>query len=161
MTRRVEGGEDLLTEATALVERIKLRLSGSPDAIVAGFRRDCSLSMFFGTEPVYQFNSAGELRRAFDHGKPYKAQDRSLLCIDRQHKPGKVELVSRPLAEGQLCEFSRKMLAHLSELETALREGSFEIEGQVPSDADIVARLREWLDMHGHDFRPARTPHAK
>ena len=84
-----------------------------------------------------------------------------LLCIDRQKKVGKVELAGRPLGKEQLREFSRKMLAHLSELETALREGSFEIEGQVPSDADIVTRLREWLDMHGHDFRPARTPHAK
>jgi len=41
--------------------------------IVAGFRRDGSGSVYFDAEPVYQFNSAGHLRRGFAAGKMFKA----------------------------------------------------------------------------------------
>src|SRR5688572_26999220 len=68
MSRRESDREDLLREATALVERVELLVPGEGEPVVAGFRRDGSLSVFFGPEAVYQFNSAGELRRAFAGG---------------------------------------------------------------------------------------------
>src|SRR5204863_2544475 len=75
MAREESSREDLLREATALVERIELIPNGSTSdgRIVAGFRRNGALSVFFGEDPVYQFNAAGELRRAYTDGKLLKA----------------------------------------------------------------------------------------
>ncbi len=70
MARDESSREDLLREATALVERIELvphatdPLIAASDLfdkhIVAGFRRDGALSVFFGEDPVYHFNAEGE-----------------------------------------------------------------------------------------------------
>ena len=73
--------EDLLREATALVERIELvphrdRQFDASEPIVVGFRADGALSIFFGDDPVYQFNAAGELRRAYCDGLLFKAVQR-------------------------------------------------------------------------------------
>ena len=70
MARDESDREDLLREATALVERIELAPADAADDehIVAGFRRDGALSIYFGADPVYHFNSAGELRRAYCDG---------------------------------------------------------------------------------------------
>ena len=75
MARRESDREDLLREATALVERAELTIEGFDEPIVVGFRRDGSASFFFGADPVYQFNTAFELRRAFVVGLLYKAEE--------------------------------------------------------------------------------------
>src|SRR5262245_38318908 len=72
MARQESDREDLLREATALVERAELKVAGEPEPVTVGFRRDGSLSVFFGSVAVYQFNTAGELRRAFADGLLYK-----------------------------------------------------------------------------------------
>lgn len=68
MARDESRREDLLREATAFVERIELVPSSSTSKaaetpIVVGFRADGALSVFFGEDPAYQFNAAGELLR--------------------------------------------------------------------------------------------------
>src|SRR5688572_18570527 len=65
MARQEQDREDILREATALVERVELLIPEFPEPIVAGFRRDGSASFFFGADPVLQFNAQGKLRRAF------------------------------------------------------------------------------------------------
>ncbi len=47
MARQPEVREDFLTEATALVERVELRVAGCREAIVAGFRRNGSATVMF------------------------------------------------------------------------------------------------------------------
>ena len=53
--------EDLSAEATALVRRAEFVAPAADrpndeSPLVAGFRRDGSLSVYFGEDPVYQFN---------------------------------------------------------------------------------------------------------
>ena len=57
MAREEHARENLIAEATALVERVELLLAGLPEPVVAGFRPDGSASLFFADDPVYQFNS--------------------------------------------------------------------------------------------------------
>src|SRR5215216_4505512 len=93
MAREGSSREDLLREATALVERIELlprttdRSMVASDLvgehIIAGFRRDGALSIFFGEDPVYQFNAAGALRRAYCDGKLLKAARGRLAALQR------------------------------------------------------------------------------
>ena len=83
MAREEADREDLLGDATAFVERIEWRLpSGDPTAqsdppgqiVFAGFRADDAVSFYFDADPVYHFNAAGQLRRAFCQGLLLKAE---------------------------------------------------------------------------------------
>ena len=82
MSRTEQDREDLLREATALIERVELRVSGWSESVVAGFRRGGQASFFFGADLVYQFNAALQLRRGFHNGQLIKAEDGRL---ERHH----------------------------------------------------------------------------
>jgi hypothetical protein len=145
MARHESQREDLLREATALVERVELRLPDQPEAIVAGFRRDGSASFFFGVSPVYQFNSRRELRRGFLSGLLYKAERGRLVEMRRERTAGAVELHSRPLTADENAEFlltAKNELIHLRET-LAARQGK--VIGQVPADRDVAGRVLAWL----------------
>jgi len=73
MAREEEPREDLLREATALVERVELQIEGFAETIVAGFRRDGAASFYFGQDFVFQFNTANQLRRGYVEGRLFKA----------------------------------------------------------------------------------------
>jgi hypothetical protein len=166
MARDESSREDLLREATALVERIELRIIGSdavpPDSvdhIVVGFRANGSASFFFGEDPVYQFNSAGELRRAYIGGLLFKAARGRLVSIERNRQPKEVQLLSRHLIDNEQIEFADKMRGRLRGLADSLQKGRFAVIGQVPAGADLLNRVRNWLAAH--DGMPiAATPGA-
>src|SRR3954453_924358 len=92
MARTESDREDLLREATALVERVELQVDGLEQPIVVGFRRDGSASFFFGAEAVYQFNSAGEFRRGYIDGLLYKAERGSVIALERERSETAVNL---------------------------------------------------------------------
>src|SRR5262245_28859244 len=96
MSLHEENREDLLREATALVERVEFTI-GVGEPIVAGFRRDGSASFFLEPAVVYQFNLACQLRRAFLHGQLYKAENGRLIRLTRQRAETAVELVRHDL----------------------------------------------------------------
>ncbi len=97
MARDEEDREDLLREATALVERVELQIYGLLESVVAGFRRDSAASFFFGQDVVYQFNTACELRRGFFEGKLLKAERGRLIQLTRQRTAESVNLVRHEL----------------------------------------------------------------
>src|SRR4051794_11841558 len=97
MARHESDREDLLREATALVERVELTMAGSEEPIVIGFRRDGSCSMFFGADPVYQFNTQAELRRAFREGRLVKAEGGRLVALERRREAGQLVLLRHAL----------------------------------------------------------------
>ena len=101
MARQEQPRENLIAEATALVERVELLLAGVPEPIVAGFRAEGSASLFFGDDPVYQFNARGQLRRAFVGGRLYKADAGRLVEMTRQRQAGRIQLVGRRAAGGR------------------------------------------------------------
>src|SRR3954462_9073696 len=107
MAREESSREDLLREATALVERIELIPNGSTSDghIVAGFRLNGALSLFFGEEPVFQFNACGELRRAYSDGKLLKADRGRLAALGRVRTQNEVQLVRHELNEAEIVQF--------------------------------------------------------
>src|SRR3954451_8705906 len=111
MARDESNREDLLREATALVERIELIPNGAADNrhIIAGFRRDGALSIFFGEDPVYQFNAAGELRRAYHDGKLLKATRGRLAALKRARTEHEIQLVRHELSGAEQAEFLSRM----------------------------------------------------
>src|SRR3954447_20411722 len=101
MSRHESDREDLLREATALVERIELTVGGFDLPVVCGFRRDGAASFYFGADPVYQFNAVGQLRRAFVAGRLIKAERGRLVALSRERTENEVALVRHELSAAE------------------------------------------------------------
>jgi hypothetical protein len=160
MARDASSREDLLREATALVERIEfVPRTGNTQHIVAGFRRDGALSVFFGDDPVYQFNANSELRRAYIDGKLLKATHGHLAALQRVQTQAEVQLIRHQLSRDEEVQVLSQMDELLRRLSRLIDTSLFEIVGQVPPDADVLSRLKTWL-VAGEKRSIATKPNA-
>ena len=147
MAREIHEREDLLRDATALVPRIQLRLTRdeTPLEVFVGFRSE-AVSLYFGDDPVYHFNGARELRRAFVDDRLIKAEKGKLVawCPDRNEK--RTDMLRHDLTTEEQDEFCRNMLAWINWLRTEVQAERYEVVGQVPAEGDALARVQQWLD---------------
>ena len=162
MARQESDREDLLREAIALVERIELALPDVSEAehIVIGFRRDGSPSVYFGADPAYHLNSAGELRRAFIDDLLYKADGGALISLDRVRTADEVQLISRTPDATATAALLAYMNDRLLELAAQISSGALVVIGQVPAGADILGRVSRWLSQSG-PIGIAQSPHSR
>ncbi|MEE2685045.1 MAG: hypothetical protein VYB09_01950 [Planctomycetota bacterium] len=160
MARLEEDREDILQEATALVERVELDVDRMDGPLVVGFRKASGPAFFFAADPVYQFNSQGQLRRGYRQGRLLKAEAGKLIELTRERTSSSVNLKRHPLNDQQCNAYLAQLEDHLEELRHALEAGSFRVTGQVPADADVVGRVMQWLA--GRTGRPgiADLPNA-
>lgn len=133
--------EDLIAEATALVERAELRLPGFRDVVVAGFRRTGNWSVYFGPDPVYHFTAGGALRRAFVDGDLYASRGVILSRLRRARTESEVQLQRHDLTPDELHRFLAALAERLARLLSVLQAGSADVVRQVPPEADVAARL--------------------
>ena len=159
MARDEHAREDLLKEATALVERAEFASPGGP--IVVGFRRDGSASIYFDDDPVYHFTSTGQLRRAYHQGRLYKAERGRLVSLDRRRVPGAVQLLRHELSDDETSEFLGELTERLRGLRSALGESSLRLVGQAPQSSDVSCRIGQWLDRLMLPPPIADSPRAK
>ena len=165
MARQEETREDLLAEATALVERVEIALTGdaaneAAPRVVLGFRRDGSASVYFGEDPAYHFNSRLELRRAYLAGRLLKADRGALVSLTRRRTECEVQLLSHELAAPEAIQILAELARRLSFLGKELAAGRFRVMGQVPGDADVLGRVRRLLAGLGGEPRIAQSPRA-
>jgi hypothetical protein len=160
VARREHDREDMLAEATALVERASLQLVGDVEPLVVGFRRDGSSSFYFSPERVYHFNAAGQLRRAYVDGVLYKAAGARLMSMVRKRTPEAVLLESHQLSDAEMTEFLTQLRAHLDRLQAALETNSFQALGQVPQAVNVTARVTAFLAEHRGPISIAESPRA-
>jgi hypothetical protein len=118
MAREEADREDLMEEAVSLVHRAELNVRGFPDLIIAGCRATGAWSFYFGSEPVYQFDPEGGLRRAFVNGKLYRTQGETCAELTRNREPGKAEFDRHDLSGEELKQF----LTQASRTMTMLRD---------------------------------------
>lgn len=161
MARQEHEREDLLREAVALVERAELRLPGLAETVVIGFRRDGSPGIYFGGEPVYQFNSRGELRRAYEDGLLYKTERERLASLRRQRVPGEVQLLRHDLSVEETSHFLARLTQRVANVRDHVRSGAFAVVGQAPAESDVVGRIARWLDALELPPRLASAPRAR
>jgi hypothetical protein len=166
MAQQEHDREDLLAEAKNLVLRASLKiepglLAAELDEVVVGFRRDGSLAIYFAADRVYQFTSAGQLRRAYLGELLYKAQQGGLVALQRVRSEHAVQLISRLLDPQAQAEFLAEMQDYLNALARRLREASFELIGQVPADVDVIARVVAWLEQHLVSISVASSPRSR
>lgn len=143
MSRTELDRENLLRDAVALPDRMELEIDGVEVPIFAGFRVSGGFSLYFGTDFVLHFNAANELRRAFIDGVLLKADNRSLIGMQRRRGDRELMLDSRPLSAEQVLDFQEHARAKLELLRVSIRDAKFRILGQVPPHAAVIERLSQ------------------
>jgi len=135
-----------MQEAVALVSRSELQLAGLSDPVVAGFRRDGCLSLYFGADPYYQFDAEGRLRRALVRDRLFRTQGSTLAQLERVRSARATELLRQDLAGESLEQFFQEMRTYVTCLREAIEQPGVVVR-QIPEDAAIVPRLVLCLDM--------------
>lgn len=158
MARHEQDREDLLAQATALVERIELSIPAEAEPVIVGFRRGGEASFYFGPDVAFQFNSQSKLRRAHFHGRLFKAESGRLVSLDRHRREGAVELARHDLTADETATFLTDLSLRLERLDAALAGGEFQTIGQVPSGVDLVGRIRAWLTAAPRPVSLAAAP---
>lgn len=139
MARQESDREDLMREATALQRRAEFRVAGFADTVIAGYRRDGALSIYFGPDPCYHFDRSGRLRRAFIRGHLYRTQGDSLSRLTRVRTAKLVELQRHDLTAAELAQWLADVSAELRRLHAALPDAVCLQE--VPINGDMQASL--------------------
>lgn len=157
MARNASDREDLLREATALVERAEVELPQLSEHCVFGFRRNGALSLFLGSDPVWQFNPEGQLRRGFFAGCLLKAHRGRLVRLAREQADEATYLRSTPVDEPQLQQILTRLEHDLDLLADALKSQSFRLIGAVP-DQNVLDRMLQWCLALSRPVRVAAGP---
>jgi len=161
MAREETDREDILREATALVERVELELPDRAESVVIGFRKNGAASFFFAADPVYQFNSSGELRRAYVAGQVIKADRGVLAALTKERTENEVRFLRRDLTAAETERLLADLYQRLHLIQSSLCDQSFTHLGQFPERSDILGRISNWLAALPLPIKIARSPHVR
>ncbi len=160
MAKEEADREDLLGEASGLSPRAELRFESFSEPILIGFR-GAAVSVYVGQNPVYHFNSAGELRRAYRDGLLYKAVESQLVSLNQLRTDEHVFLMKRELDRQRTRDFCDDVTRCVDQLRTGLKQGKFELQGQVPAEEEVVERITQWLDAMPDLIQVAQRPNVE
>lgn len=160
MARHEQDREDLMREATALVERVELVSPEHGEPIVLGVRRDGCLSIYLSAEKAVHFNTQAELRRAFVHGQLWKAEQHRLVTLTRHRTDNQVQLLRRDLSDAAQRDFLKAVFTELAKLRQDLADDLVTVQRAVPADLPARERIHDWLDSVA-TLRIAASPHAR
>ena len=153
VARQESDKEDLIRDATALVERAEFTCDGSRTHVTIGFFRDGRCTVYFEQDRFYQFDSEGRVRRAYENGFLYRSQSSTLARMDR-HRPTntegeteKVVLQRSDLTSAELIEFRERMLVLIRSLCDSIRLRQYSIQRAVTPDGDIPAQTLALLEL--------------
>jgi hypothetical protein len=167
MARDEHDREDLIAEATALVDRAAFAAADANEDAVIGFRGDGSASVFLTPDCVYHFTRTGELRRAYVDQTLYKAERGRLVAMNRARTARETSLIRRDLTDGETAAFLTSMQNGLRELAAQLREGKRTCSRQVTSGETAASaktaatRAADWLHNLPDEITIARSPGVK
>jgi hypothetical protein len=147
---RNANSEDPMREAIALTERVELQSPGCLQTIVAGFRRNGFLSVYWGADPYYQFDDQARLRRALVNGRLFRTQGSGLAQLTRESEPAVAVLLRHDLDPAELADFRQAMLSRVHELHEALAGGHLHLVRQVPPESPVVERILTGLETVLH-----------
>lgn len=141
MARHETDREDLLAEATALDPRVEWFPSEAGELVTAGQRRDGAASIYFGGDPVYQFDAAGRLRRAFVDGLLYRTQGTTLARLTRIRTDRETILKRGDLTAREVEQFLTEMQQRLERFLQDVQRGHVALTRRVASDAAVEGLL--------------------
>ena len=123
-----------------------MRTPANETSIIAGFRADGSLSVYFGADPYYQFDVQGRLRRAFVGDRLYRTQGDGLAALARERSNEATVLARHDLEPAELDRFRQSMRDRIDGLRQSLAAGRERVLRQVPEGTPILPRLADSLD---------------
>ncbi|MFN9719236.1 MAG: hypothetical protein ACK58L_11105 [Planctomycetota bacterium] len=147
MVRHESDREDLIREAVALHERVELQVSGFDDPVTIGYRSNRAMSIFFGQDPVYQFDPQGCLRRAFVDGLLYRSQHGTLARLRRQRTDSKTLLLRDDLKPDELECFKARMRQSLETLRSSITSGKAVVSRSVPESHNLLPEVANSLHL--------------
>lgn len=148
MARDESDREDLLREAVALPRRAEFEFAHCDEPVFLGFKKTGGLSIYFGADPVYQFNSLGQLRRAYRNGALYRTQGTTLAELKRDRSDDeKVVLHRRDLEEAELRRFLDQMKRDLHDLQQHLSARTYQKMLTVPEAEDLLPEFLSALEV--------------
>ncbi len=146
MARTESDKEDLIADATALVERAEFCHAGRSSTqndwqvLTVGFRDNGSLSLYFDQDPFYQFDANGLLRRGWESGYLYRSEGDTLAKLDRQRSGSRTTLERSDLTQAELTDFRQRMRNRVSNAFRMLESGAYTIPRKVSDRGDIEQR---------------------
>ena len=159
MARFEQDREDLMREATRLLPRASWSTAEIDRRIVTGIRPPGALSVYFGADPVYHFNSRGELRRAFIDGLLWKADRGRLVRMRRARSPEQTLLMATTVeADEQATRLARLQAELATFIDSVKREQTQLIESVGPQ-ADEREYWLSRLTVVAGCLRVANRPH--
>jgi hypothetical protein len=146
MARHEADREDLFAEASGLVRKLEGHVADSGPAVLAGFRPDGVLVVYFGSDPMVQFDRSGRLRRAFVDGQLYRAHGTTLARLTRSRTADETALVRHDLSADELRDFRARLRGWIEPLAAALDAGRFMVIRRWPVDDEgLVSAIGERL----------------
>ena len=160
MARQEQDREDLLAEATALVERAELAMADRAEHVIVGFRRDGCASLYFSPDEAWHFNSRSQLRRAYLDGRLLKAEHGKLVVLVRERSGGEVQLVRHELSAAETTALLDELAGAMTSLHDQLLRGAYQLIGEVPAGSHVARRTQAWLQSVPHPPQIADQPNA-
>jgi hypothetical protein len=144
MARNESDREDLMAEATSLIQRIEIQYSEIP--AVLGVNNLDWLFIYLGQDIMYRFDERGRLRRAFVAGTLYRTAGQTLSALIKQRTgvPGNTDvanesyLLRRDLSVDELRAFQDDLRERLTVLAHDLNAPT--ILRQHPPEAEALPR---------------------
>ncbi|MCR9198137.1 MAG: hypothetical protein NXI04_05810 [Planctomycetaceae bacterium] len=162
MARHEHDKEDLIADATVLVDRAEYRLPrGILDGclVTVGFRDSDQLSVYFEQDPFYQYDADGRLRRGLEDGYLYRSQTQTLARMHRERDRNQTMLIRHDLTTDELAAFRQRMRTRITGLADVLASASVTRGRHVLVSDDFEERLQQRLVTImelGEDFLSAQ-----
>ena len=156
----------MLREATALVNRIELRIAPTSEAkepVVVGFRRDGSISFYFGADPVYQFNVEHAFRRGYFQGTLLKAENGRIVQLTQSRDGGQLVFLRHEFDASATNDYLERMKRDLIEFKRACQSSAVEIVGAVVeqgTENELIDCIVGWIDEHVDSIAIAAVPNV-
>lgn len=152
--------ENLMQDATAYARRLMIRNTKTGESIFAGMRKPGGWSIYFGEDPVYQFNAQNKLRRVHFEDQNYAASAGKLYLLHRARVGGRVEIkkIYSVYTEQRMLADCLKRLRELAEL--ILTSGARFVDCLPADDQELVADLAESIRITAADLEIANAANA-
>lgn len=158
MARREEDREDLFAELALWVPRWELRVPHEVLPVVLAQRSDGRLAIYFGQDPCFHFNEAGQLLRAFIDGSLYRTQGDMLARLQRQRRPGETQLLRTDLRDVALREFLLQVSFRIQLFVDSLLQldaADVLVLRATEPGRESLTRVASWLSDHLHPLQLA------
>ncbi len=145
MARQESDREDLMREATAFYRRVEFRCARERVPVFGGYRRTGAFSLYYGADPVYQFDPEGKLRRAYAEGQLFRTQGTTLARLTRCRTERETRLIRENLSAEELIQFYGKMKRRLQRTIESIESGTVEVVRQIPTELDLLPPITAFL----------------